>query len=120
VCELNANKSARLSDRFTSHTLPQTVVGTSQNGVKFNLKDSGKRSKSERCLEIKFFRKKTPEPGAISRILSHRKEVMLQLQITISPSRDISPDITDQIPSKGASKTGKYSVAILKIGECPS
>jgi hypothetical protein len=25
--------------RFTSHTLPQTVVGTSQNGVNLSLKD---------------------------------------------------------------------------------
>jgi hypothetical protein len=40
------------ADRFISHTLPQTVVGTSQNGV--NLKDNIECLKSERCLKIKF------------------------------------------------------------------
>jgi hypothetical protein len=51
------------ADRFTIHTYPQTVVGTSQNSVNLSLKDSGERSKSERCLEIKFFKKQTPEPA---------------------------------------------------------
>jgi hypothetical protein len=74
------------ADRFTSHALPQTVVGTSTNGVNPSQKDSGKRSKSERCLEIKFLRKKSSRThpalnqGAISIILSHRKEAMLQFQ----------------------------------------
>jgi hypothetical protein len=50
---------------------------------------------------------------------------MLQLQIAMCPRRDIPPDISDQISpevahtSKKASKTGKFSVAILKIAECP-
>jgi hypothetical protein len=55
VCELNV---LLVADRFTSHTLPQTKIGTSQNGVKLSLKDSGERSESERCLEISFFEKK--------------------------------------------------------------
>jgi hypothetical protein len=32
----------------------------------------------------------------------HRKEVMLEFQIAISPYRDISPDISDQIPPEVA------------------
>jgi hypothetical protein len=71
---------------------------------------------------------KTPEPALPSNkepsiyiILGHRKEAMLQLQIAIPPWRDNPPGISNQIPSRGsilsegASKTGKYSVTILKI-----
>jgi hypothetical protein len=59
------------ADRFTSHTLPQTVVGTSQNVVSLSLKDSDERSKSEKWLEIKFLRKNSKtrpvfNQGAIS------------------------------------------------------
>jgi hypothetical protein len=38
------------------------VVGTSQNGENLSLKDSGELYKSEKCIEIKFFRKTTTEP----------------------------------------------------------
>jgi hypothetical protein len=63
------------------------VVETSQNGVNLSLKDSGERSKSKRCLEIKFLRKKFENPPCPQTrihqftILSHCKEAMLQLQI---------------------------------------
>jgi hypothetical protein len=79
------------ADRFTSHTIPPKVAGTSQNGVNLSLKDSGERSKSERCLEIKSLRKKLQYPPCSQtrshqyRILSHRKDALLQFQIAISP-----------------------------------
>jgi hypothetical protein len=42
--------------------LPVNKVGTSQNGVNLSLKDSGERSKSQICFEIKFLQK-TLEPA---------------------------------------------------------
>jgi hypothetical protein len=110
------------ADCFTSHTLPQTLVGTSQNGVNLSLKVSGERSKSERCLEIKLLRKKTPEPA-----LPSNKEPSQGSHASVSDSHISlegystshfrSNTFRGSILSEGASKTGKSSVAILKIAE---
>jgi hypothetical protein len=66
VCELEANKAVRVNaDHFTSHKLPQTVVGTSHNGVNISLKVSGEVSRAKDALGSSSS-KKTPEPALFS------------------------------------------------------
>jgi hypothetical protein len=74
--------------------------------LNLSLKDSGERSKGKRCLQVPPRKLQNPPCPQTSnhhyRISSHRKEAMLQLQIAISPQRDIPPDISDQIPPEVA------------------